>query len=193
MSAAPLSGIAFRTARPRDAEAVAALHADSWRRHYRGAYSDAFLDGDVAADRYAVWSARFAATEDRAGLTTGRTTGRVTLLAEDGDGLTGFVHVVFDDDERWGSLLDNLHVAHRRRRTGIGRALLTRAAREVAAHGARPAMYLWVLQQNTAAQEFYRALGATPAGSALVGAPGGVPGRLAGAPRKLRMTWPELP
>lgn len=193
MSAAPLSEIAFRTARPRDAEAVAALHADSWRRHYRGAYSDAFLDGDVAADRYAVWSARFAATEDRAGLTTGRTTGRVTLLAEDGDGLAGFVHVVFDDDERWGSLVDNLHVAHRRRRTGIGRALLTRAAREVAAHGARPAMYLWVLQQNTAAQEFYRALGATPAGSALVGAPGGVPGRLAGAPRKLRMTWPELP
>jgi hypothetical protein len=27
------------------------LHADSWRRHYRGAYADAFLDGDVLADR----------------------------------------------------------------------------------------------------------------------------------------------
>jgi hypothetical protein len=24
----------------------------------------------------------------------------------------GFVHVVFDEDDRWGSLIDNLHVAH---------------------------------------------------------------------------------
>jgi GNAT superfamily N-acetyltransferase len=40
----------FRLAGPPDADAIAALHADSWRRHYRGAYSDAFLDGDVGAD-----------------------------------------------------------------------------------------------------------------------------------------------
>ena len=38
----------FRFGDRRDANAIAALHADSWRRHYRGAYSDAFLDGDVA-------------------------------------------------------------------------------------------------------------------------------------------------
>jgi hypothetical protein len=29
----------FRLADSADAEAIAALHADSWRRHYRGAYS----------------------------------------------------------------------------------------------------------------------------------------------------------
>jgi len=40
--------VGFRPARASDSEAIAALHADSWRRHYRGAYSDAFLDGDVA-------------------------------------------------------------------------------------------------------------------------------------------------
>ncbi|MDQ3147017.1 MAG: hypothetical protein M3R01_08840 [Actinomycetota bacterium] len=28
------------------------------RRHYRGAYSDAYLDGDVLADRLAVWTGR---------------------------------------------------------------------------------------------------------------------------------------
>jgi ribosomal protein S18 acetylase RimI-like enzyme len=50
--------VTFRPAGPADAEAVAALHADSWRRHYRSAYSDEFLDGDVAADRLAVWTAR---------------------------------------------------------------------------------------------------------------------------------------
>lgn len=42
--------IRFRLAVPDDAEAVAMLHATSWRRHYRGAYSDAFLDGDVVAE-----------------------------------------------------------------------------------------------------------------------------------------------
>jgi len=55
---APLVDVQFRPARPSDADAVAALHADSWRRHYRGAYSDAFLDGDVYAERLVVWSSR---------------------------------------------------------------------------------------------------------------------------------------
>jgi hypothetical protein len=38
----------FRAAGAGDASAVAGLHGDSWRRHYRGAFSDAFLDRDVA-------------------------------------------------------------------------------------------------------------------------------------------------
>jgi GNAT superfamily N-acetyltransferase len=36
--------VSFRAAGRDDARAVAELHADSWRRHYRGAYSDALLD-----------------------------------------------------------------------------------------------------------------------------------------------------
>ena len=68
----------FRLAGPADAEAVANLHADSWRRHYRGAYSDAFLDGDVVADRLAVWTDRLREPDPR----------RCTILAEDG-GLVG--------------------------------------------------------------------------------------------------------
>ena len=43
-----------------DAAEIAALHAESWRRHYRGAYSDSFLDGDVGEDRLAEWTGRFA-------------------------------------------------------------------------------------------------------------------------------------
>jgi hypothetical protein len=42
-------------------------------------------------------------------------------VAEGGSGLLGFVHVVFDDDARWGSLVDNLHVTDARRRSGLGR------------------------------------------------------------------------
>lgn len=170
----------FRTAGPDDAGTVALLHADSWRRHYRGAYADSFLDGDVFTDRRTVWTARLAAPA-----------GTLTLLAEDGDGPAGFVHVVFDTDERWGSLVDNLHVADARRRTGIGRALLTNAAHAAAARAVHPSLYLWVLEQNTAAQHFYRAAGAVRAGTAPVPPPGGQPANLAGAPRKHRMVWPD--
>lgn len=39
-------------------DGYARLNADSWRRNYRGAYLDSFLDGDVLADRLAVWTDR---------------------------------------------------------------------------------------------------------------------------------------
>ncbi|NUS12104.1 MAG: GNAT family N-acetyltransferase [Streptomyces sp.] len=169
----------FRTAGPGDAEAVARLHADSWRRHYRGAYSDAYLDGDVLGDRLAVWSGRLAAAE-----------GTATLLAEDGGDVVGFVHVVFDDDATWGSLVDNLHVTAARQRTGVGRALLGRAAAEAVARAQSPALHLWVLEQNTPAQAFYTAMGGAHVETALVSAPAGDPTRINGTPAKFRMAWP---
>ncbi|HEY0536661.1 MAG TPA: hypothetical protein VGD29_34190 [Actinoplanes sp.] len=100
----------LRPARADDAERVALLHADSWRRHYRGAYADSFIDGDVEADRLGVWAGRLAAPGRGA-----------TLPAEDDKGLAGFIHVVFDDDPRWGSLIDNLHVRAGRHRDRVDR------------------------------------------------------------------------
>lgn len=174
-------GPVFRLAEADDAAQIAALHADSWRRYYRGAYADSFLDGDVGADRRSVWSARLAAPAHSQ-----------TVLAEHDGRLVGFVHVVFDDDPGWGSLVDNLHVVHDQRRTGIGAQLLGYAARAVGERATGSAMYLWVLQQNTAAQEFYRACGATCVQTATVSPPGGDPGRLNGAPSMLRMAWPDV-
>jgi hypothetical protein len=43
--------IVVRAASAHDLDAIATLHADSWRRHYREAYRDEFLDVDVVADR----------------------------------------------------------------------------------------------------------------------------------------------
>jgi glutamate dehydrogenase/leucine dehydrogenase/GNAT superfamily N-acetyltransferase len=177
----PTPSSRLRAAGPGDAENMALLHADSWRRHYRGAYSDAFLDGDVVADRRSVWSSRLAAPSR----------GSATVVAEDDTGLAGFVHVVFDEDSRWGSLVDNLHVAQHRRRTGLGTALLSHAAQAVVERATGNALYLWVLEQNTAAQEFYRAMGGIRVEKASVSPPGGVPARLAGSPTKLRFTWPD--
>jgi hypothetical protein len=48
----------FRAACPGDAQAVAALHACSWQRHYRGAFSDVFLDQDAAGYLLSLWIAR---------------------------------------------------------------------------------------------------------------------------------------
>ncbi|MFC6021125.1 GNAT family N-acetyltransferase [Plantactinospora solaniradicis] len=195
-----LSTVSFRSAVAADADSVAALHADSWRRHYRGAYADAYLDGDVLTDRRTLWSSRLAAPG----------ADRVTILAEAeagaeagagaevgaevgvGTGIVGFVHVVLDDDERWGSLVDNLHVTRGRQRHGIGTGLLTRAARAVRDQGATAAMYLWVLEQNTAAQDFYAAHGGKPAERGFARSPGDVPGRLNGRPAKLRYVWPDV-
>jgi ribosomal protein S18 acetylase RimI-like enzyme len=173
-----MKSFVLRTATADDAERVALLHADSWRRHYRGAYADAFLDSDdLAANRYHTWSSRLAAPS-----------GTSTILAEDETGLAGFVHVVLDDDPRWGSLVDNLHVRDNLRRTGIGTTLLTEAARAVVTRATGPAMYLWVLEQNTAAQAFYRSRGATQVERTPC-RPTGIP--VTGTPHKLRMSWPN--
>jgi hypothetical protein len=52
---------AFRPARPEDARAIAGLHADSWQRHDRGAYADAFLDSDASGYLLALWTERMSA------------------------------------------------------------------------------------------------------------------------------------
>ena len=175
-----MTSLHFRAAGPDDAERVAGLHATSWRRHYRGAYADSYLDGDVETERRAVWSARLAAPAETE-----------TILAESDGRLVGFVHVVFDEDTSWGSLVDNLHVVGDQQRAGIGTRLLTHAARAVGERATGDAMYLWVLEQNTAARQFYRASGATCVEAATVSPPGGDPTRLIGSPRKLRMAWPD--
>jgi ribosomal protein S18 acetylase RimI-like enzyme len=171
--------LAIRLGGPADAEAIANLHADSWRRHYRGAYADAYLDGDIEAERLDVWTQRLSSRDDSTS----------TLLAEDGASFVGFVHVVFDADPHWGSLVDNLHVAWRRKRRGAGTQLMAAAGRSVLAHGG--GLYLWVLEQNTAAQAFYDARGGRCTDRRLVPPPGGRPERLNGSPVGLRYVWTD--
>jgi len=171
----------FRLARPIDARAVANLHADSWRRHYRGAYSDVFLDGDVFADRLAVWTDRLATPDPR----------RCTILAEQ-DGLVGFANTFLDHDPTWGALLDNLHVADGHKRRGIASRLLALTAEAVIERSKRAALYLWVLEQNSDARAFYQARGGRCVERGPVSPPGRIASRITGSPAKLRYAWPEL-
>lgn len=172
--------VQFRLAGPADVEKIATLHADSWRRHYRGAYSEVFLDGDVVADRRSVWSARLRPLQPQ----------RSTILAEERTGtVVGFAHVVFDDDQTWGSLLDNLHVAQSHQRRGIGSRLLALMAQAVCTRASSQVLYLWVHERNMHAQAFYRAHGGRCVEVAVVPAPGGIASRLNGQPSMARYVW----
>lgn len=138
-------GLQYRRAEPRDAQAVAGLHVDSWRRHYRGAYSDAFLDGDVEAERLATWTSRLAEP---------RTDAACALIAEEDDAVVGFAYTIWQEDPRWGALLDNLHVVHDQKRNGVGTQLMARTAQALLERDSVEGLHLWVLEQNTAAQAF---------------------------------------
>jgi ribosomal protein S18 acetylase RimI-like enzyme len=169
-----MAPIRFRSARPSDARAVGLLHADSWRRHYRGVYADAYLDGEVGEERIAVWTERL--SDVGADL--------YTIVAECDGVIVGFVHTRLDEDPTWGALVDNLHVSFALKRQGVGRALLAETALVLVERRPASGLYLWVLQQNTAAQSFYLAQGgvcveATTRGSL----PGG------GSASALRFAW----
>lgn len=169
-------GIRNRAATAHDAPVIAAMHADSWRRNYRGAYLDSYLDGDVMGDRLATWSGRLASTEPE----------RLTFVADLDGTVVGFVHTILDEDPVWGAYLENLHVTHTLKRQGIGRELVVSTARELTQRRPTSGLYLWVLEQNTAAQSFYDALGGIRVERQIRGPfPGG------GTAPGLRYAWPE--
>lgn len=173
--------VTLRVATAEDAAVVARLHADSWRRHYRGAYSDRYLDGDLDAERTTVWSGRLGGAGRDA----------VTLIAEDAGHPVGFVHVVLDADERHGTLVDNLHVKASRQRSGVGSVLLDAAARQVLEARPGGGVYLWVLEQNVSAQAFYRSRAGILGEPEPAAPPGGDPANMNGPQAKIRVTWPD--
>lgn len=180
------SELRFRAAGQGDAQAAAALHADSWQRHYRVAYSDAFLDEEAPGFLLGLWTGRLAAPDP----------GNRTILAEldqadGGRALVGVAHTVLDDNPTWGALLDNLHVVYDRKRRGIGTRLLSLTAETVLAERPGSGLYLWVLEKNVNARAFYDARGGTCVESRAVLPPGGDPSRLNGTPVGLRYYWPD--
>jgi GNAT superfamily N-acetyltransferase len=136
----------------RDADAVGALHAASWRASYRGIMPDTFLDKKAMANRRAAWRERLADASDR----------RWLLKAHDQDGeLVGFACVELDAEPQWGALLDNLHVRPDRKGQGIGRRLFDAAREWSFEQLGHRALHLWVIEANLEAQGFYTRVGGT--------------------------------
>jgi GNAT superfamily N-acetyltransferase len=110
--------------------------------------NDEFLDGDVDGDRRTEWSKRLASPAAN----------QLVLVADDGT-VRGFVCAYGDDDARWGTLVDNLHVRYDARKLGIGARLMREAASWAIERYPGRGMYLWVMQKNVNAQQFYERTG----------------------------------
>ena len=148
--------------------AIAHLHADSWRRNYRGAFSDAYLDGDLVAERLSVWSDRLRPPH----------AGTFTIVAEHPDPGTaharcqpvvGLAHTILGDDPAWGALLDNLHVSHAQQGRGIGTRLMAETA-AASSHATRPRRSSCGSWPRTRRPRPSTTPGAAPASSASPGA-----------------------
>ena len=168
-------GVEYRPARPSDAHAIASLHTRSWRENYRGAYSDAFLDGELPEERMRVWRARLDHPVEN----------QFVQLAFDAATLVGFICAYGAHDPEWGSLVDNLHVAHAAKRNGIGLSLVRHAGAWLESVYPDLGVYLFVLEINSAARRFYERLGARNAGVSTMETHGGA------IVRSCRYVWPR--
>ena len=164
----------YRQAQQADAEKIALLHADSWRRTYRGLFTDNFLDNEADSERTRTWNARL--KDNRPD--------QLVYIAEDAGILKGFVYVYGKNDDTWGSLIDSLHVSSAFKRQGIGTALMANAFRWLHANFPNTPVYLWVMENNLAARQFYEKLGASNAG--MIDKPNPVGG---GSARNYRYVW----
>ncbi|MFA6310671.1 MAG: GNAT family N-acetyltransferase [Sterolibacterium sp.] len=165
----------IRAATPADAAAIAHLQTASWRAAYRDVLSDAYLDSDIDTERLLLWSEC---------LNTPAPHQHVALAERNGRAV-GFACAYGAYDARWGTLLENLHVADEAKRQGIGAGLMAHvAAWSLQAHPAL-GLYLWVIVSNAPARRFYQRLGAIDAGEDVWLPPDG------GSVPKLRYVWPN--
>jgi ribosomal protein S18 acetylase RimI-like enzyme len=141
----------IRDATERDVAGIANLHAESWRASYRGVLSDEYLENNVIRDRLAVWQARYSVATCKP---------MFVLVAEARSELTGFACVFPNEDDVFGSFLDNLHVSPLLTGHGIGKQLLSEAARRLITSGSHAGLHLWVVDQNKRARQFYERAGA---------------------------------
>lgn len=140
----------FREATPEDAPAIARVHAESWQRTFDFALSEEYRAGPVFDDRAAVWASRMAAAPPN----------QYVVLAEEDGSLAGFACAYGADHERWGALLDNLHINADCQGRGLGKKLTGLVAEWCVANYPDDGMYLWVLEKNTRARRMYEKLGA---------------------------------
>lgn len=140
----------IRQATAADCEAIAALHIANMQETYASFLSVDYLENKMPPERRARWAQRFGPRQ---------ATQYITLVADGQSGeLAGFVCLVLDPADRWGILLDSLHIDPACRGRGLGKHLLRSAIAELdAVQMARP-MHLLVYEDNLDARRLYDAL-----------------------------------
>jgi len=167
--------IRLREAGVDDVELIARLHTESWRTAYAAILTAEFLAGGIEADRLRTWSQRLGAAHKAQKVTIGVLDERPA----------GFICTFLGEDERWGALVDNLHVATIAQGRGLGARLLNSAAQWVSETRPHEGLYLWVYETNAPAIAFYRRMGGQSVERALHDNPGG------GQAPAIRFAWPD--
>ena len=153
----------IRTAGPNDCTEIAAVHAASWRNSYRGILSDAYLNRRVLSERTTLWRQRLLAPQAN----------QYVVVAEDQSAIVGFGCAYGNENDLWGTKLDNLHVLPAQKRGGIGTMLIENIASWSSENHPRKGVFLSVFEQNLAARHFYEHLGGIIAGDMCWTAPDG--------------------
>jgi GNAT superfamily N-acetyltransferase len=130
----------IRPGTPADAEAVARVHVRTWQ----AAYAHVF-----PADRLANLSGDRRAEQWRR---------HPPLVAEDDEGIVGFVSVGASRDDDAEGELYAIYVDPTRWGTGVGRELIGAGEAKLRELGHRDVV-LWVLEDNPRARRFYEAAG----------------------------------
>jgi L-amino acid N-acyltransferase YncA len=147
-------GITIRRAQRGDAEAIATIHAASWRATYAGMVDAAALAGMTAASRRPMWE-RIPERED----------GPFAVFVAEVDGaVVGFCSVGPSRTVDDAGELYTIYLEPGREGTGFGHALLTAAEGAIWERGHRVAI-LWVLWDNAVARRFYERHGWTADGT----------------------------
>jgi ribosomal protein S18 acetylase RimI-like enzyme len=168
--------IKLRPAELSDFKAIAKLHADNWRKNYRGILSDNYLDNEVEKDRLNTWYERLRSPVEN----------QIVTVATLDNILAGFCCLYVDDDTIFGSLIDNLHVSSNLQRSGIGKILIIDCARKVSDKAEKPKMYLWVYESNKNARIAYENFGGTNFETINKGNPDGT------SSKTCRIIWDDL-
>ncbi|MBB1635795.1 GNAT family N-acetyltransferase [Cupriavidus sp. UME77] len=134
---------------PHDAALIADLHTQSWRHAYQGLLPADYLEREAPAQRAQAWQARLADGADGPV--------EVTLVRVDGTP-AGFACLQPEAEPQYGVYLDNLHVMPGWHGLGLGKRLFAHCAQRAAVGWHGQPLFLYVLDGNTQAREFYRRL-----------------------------------
>ncbi|MDF3832487.1 GNAT family N-acetyltransferase [Cupriavidus basilensis] len=132
-----------------DAALIADLHTRSWQFAYHGQLPADYLEHTAPAERLQTWQAR---------LQQGAEAPLEVILARVDGEPAGFYCLQPEAEPQFGIYLDNLHVLPQWHGLGLGKRLFAHCARRVAGGWPGQPLFLYVLEGNTQAREFYRRL-----------------------------------
>jgi ribosomal protein S18 acetylase RimI-like enzyme len=136
----------LRAATPDDAEGIAMVRIDSWRKTYHDIMPDEYLDNMEVKDSMHLWHRVLSATSSKTSV----------FVAElDGD-VVGFAAGKMLDEPKFGldAELAAIYLIPDLQRSGIGSRLVTMVAQAQQAQGAS-GLLTWVISENKIARAFF--------------------------------------